>query len=151
MTSKSIFHSKAWPMRLVGHSPRYVCGFWHNCRTGARKFPLKLFAQHLPAEGTKREQKNLSLSAILFLAILETGLFPGHIAIPLICLGLSRTREQISPISYSPSNSTLRKYLSKSAPFVGFMASQSEGPPPHKSRCMSLGKDIALHFTNIKS
>lgn len=37
-----------------------------------------------------------------------------------------------------PLNSTLRKYLSKSAPLVGFMASQSDGRPPHKSRCMSL-------------
>lgn len=32
----------------------------------------------------------------------------------------------------------MRKYLSKSAPLVGFMASQSDGRPPHKSRCMSL-------------
>lgn len=37
-----------------------------------------------------------------------------------------------------PLNSTFRKYLSKSAPLVGFMASQSDGRPPHKSRCMSL-------------
>lgn len=51
---------------------------------------------------------------------------------------LSGNGSELEEVLYSPVKLTFRKYFSKSAPFVGRIASQRPDPPRHKSLCISL-------------